>query len=44
MTLFPAADQTCRNCGCTDENACDGGCWWIEDDLCSACEAVRDDA
>lgn len=32
----------CRICGCTDERACAGGCWWVEDpegegDLCSAC-------
>lgn len=27
----------CRKCGCTDERACDGGCHWIEPDLCSAC-------
>lgn len=29
--------RTCRVCGCTDESACDGGCSWIGDDLCSAC-------
>jgi hypothetical protein len=28
---------TCRVCGCTEEDACEGGCSWIEDDLCSAC-------
>lgn len=37
-------DRTCRICGCTDITACrheDGTpCCWIEDDLCSACEAV----
>lgn len=27
----------CRVCGCTDDNACQGGCWWVEPDLCSAC-------
>ena len=32
----------CRVCGCTDEQACDGGCWWVKDprgmgDLCSTC-------
>ena len=30
--------QTCRGCGCTDDNACPGGCFWVEDDLCSACD------
>jgi len=29
--------QTCRVCGCTDENACAGGCAWFEPDLCSLC-------
>ena len=27
----------CRVCGCTDDRACDGGCWWVQPDLCSAC-------
>jgi hypothetical protein len=27
----------CRVCGCTDEEACEGGCSWVEPDLCSAC-------
>ena len=27
----------CRVCGCTDMHACEGGCSWVEDDLCSAC-------
>lgn len=29
--------RTCRVCGCTDFAACPGGCWWVEDDLCSSC-------
>ncbi len=29
--------RTCRGCGCTDDYACDGGCWWVADDLCSEC-------
>lgn len=29
--------RTCRICGCTDDNACEGGCTWVEDDLCSNC-------
>lgn len=28
--------RTCRVCGCTDARACEGGCSWIEKDLCSA--------
>jgi hypothetical protein len=27
----------CRVCGCTDDDPCDEGCEWVEDDLCSAC-------
>lgn len=34
--------RTCKNCGCTDERACPGGCFWVdeffkEDNLCSKC-------
>lgn len=29
--------QACRECGCTDAEACPGGCSWVEADLCSAC-------
>jgi len=28
---------SCRVCGCTDDKACEGGCYWVEPDLCSAC-------
>jgi len=31
-------EQVCRICGCTNEHPCDGGCYWVEEDLCSACE------
>lgn len=31
---------TCRSCGCTDERACSGGCYWVEPDLCSQCAAA----
>lgn len=27
----------CRVCGCTDDHACEGGCYWVEKDLCSTC-------
>ncbi|OPY74738.1 MAG: hypothetical protein A4E64_02160 [Syntrophorhabdus sp. PtaU1.Bin058] len=27
----------CRKCGCSNNNACPGGCFWVEDDLCSQC-------
>ena len=29
--------RKCRICGCTDEHGCVGGCYWIEEDLCSKC-------
>lgn len=31
------AKPVCRVCGCTEDNACLGGCYWVEPDLCSAC-------
>jgi hypothetical protein len=40
----PAGGTTCRVCGCTDERACEGGCTWVEDDLCSKCAIARRDA
>jgi len=30
--------RACRVCGCTDMRACEGGCYWVERDLCSRCE------
>jgi ParB/RepB/Spo0J family partition protein len=27
----------CAECGCTDENACPGGCEWVNDELCTRC-------
>ena len=32
--------RTCRVCGCTDARACDGGCRWVGDDICSTCDPV----
>lgn len=29
--------RSCRNCGCTHDNACHPPCWWVGYDLCSAC-------
>lgn len=31
------AEEACRVCGCTWNNACRGGCYWVEPGLCSAC-------
>lgn len=33
----PAKVRACRKCGCTEANACEGGCSWAEKDLCSSC-------
>ncbi|WP_429864031.1 hypothetical protein ACJK2Y_00415 (plasmid) [Enterococcus faecalis] len=33
--IFDPDDRRCRVCGCTQFNACPGGCYWIEEDLCS---------
>lgn len=30
----------CRVCGCTASDACSGGCSWVDDDLCSVCDAA----
>lgn len=30
-------ERKCRVCGCTQNNACEGGCHWVEEDLCSKC-------
>lgn len=30
-------EESCRVCGCTWNNACSGGCYWVEEDLCSQC-------
>ena len=28
---------SCRECGCTDDRACEGGCFWALEDVCSRC-------
>jgi len=30
-------ERICRICGCTQNNTCLGGCWWVDVDLCSSC-------
>lgn len=30
-------ERKCRVCGCTWNNACRNGCYWVEEDLCSNC-------
>lgn len=40
----PIEDCHCCVCGCTEDEPCEGGCWWIEDDemrdRCSRCEGL----
>lgn len=31
----------CRKCGCSHEDPCEDGCYWVEEDLCSACAEAR---
>lgn len=33
--------QRCRVCGCTWDNGCLNGCYWVEEDLCSECATVE---
>jgi PRTRC genetic system protein A len=46
QSLFiPFADESeaaCRVCGCTETTPCEGGCAWVEPDLCSACAFNKD--
>lgn len=30
-------EKKCRVCGCDWFHACTGGCYWVEEDLCSSC-------
>jgi len=44
--VAPSSSPACRACGCTDERACEGGCWWALPGLCSRCATPtqREDA
>ena len=33
--------SVCRVCGCSHRDACGFGCYWIADDLCSACAGTE---
>lgn len=33
-----STNQKCKYCGCTQERACRGGCYWIYENVCSECE------
>ena len=34
---IPPDRQVCKYCGCTQERACPGGCWWVRENICSRC-------
>lgn len=42
-----SASARCINCGCTDHQACELGCWWLVVDysrrkgVCSSCPAAK---
>ncbi|RCX20900.1 hypothetical protein DFR58_101102 [Anaerobacterium chartisolvens] len=38
-----AEEGKCRVCGCTWNTPCEGGCYWVEDDLCSKCAEEMED-
>jgi hypothetical protein len=31
--------RSCEVCGCTEDHACPGRCWWVGPKLCSTCAA-----
>jgi hypothetical protein len=41
-------ERRCRTCGCTDNDCCQciaktgRPCYWVEEDLCSACAEEED--
>jgi hypothetical protein len=37
--IIPPAERAwrCKVCGCTDQWGCDEGCYWVAENLCSAC-------
>ncbi len=46
MGLIILLPGTCSKCGCTDDNACEGGCAWADDEqtLCTACADPDEEA
>jgi len=36
------AVRKCRTVGCTDDEACPGGCSWSQPEICSTCAAKQD--
>jgi hypothetical protein len=44
IAAAPDPERACRVCGCTQDNACPGGCAWMAEDpgLCTACAPARE--
>lgn len=40
LMLLHTIDRQCHTCGCTQNRACDGGCSWVDVDLCSTCSPL----
>lgn len=36
-SAYAELNKKCRVCGCSWDHACEGGCYWVGDDLCSRC-------
>jgi hypothetical protein len=32
--------EICKRCGCSSQDPCEGGCYWVEPGLCSACASA----
>jgi len=41
MPEASAVAPVCRICQCSDLDACEGGCTWVERDLCDTCALLR---
>lgn len=41
---LPAGERICLACGCTERDACPGGCAWADPvvDICTRCDALAD--
>lgn len=37
---MPFDEEKCWVCGCTDNHACEGGCYWVLPGLCSRCADI----
>ena len=40
LVEVPANERQCRDCGCVEALACEKGCAWVGENLCSVCEKL----